>query len=71
MRCCAPAWAGNMPLHVVRDDLAAGRLVGIATSHHPPQGSDLPVQCVYKPDHRAGPALSWWLDTLAQMESLA
>ncbi|EJN08412.1 LysR family transcriptional regulator [Herbaspirillum sp. YR522] len=62
---------GNMPLHVVRDDLAAGRLVSIATSHHPPQGSDLPVQCVYKPDHRAGPALSWWLDTLAQMETLA
>jgi DNA-binding transcriptional LysR family regulator len=61
---------GNMPLHVVRDDLAAGRLVCIATSYHPPQGSDLPVQCVYKPDHRAGPALSWWLDTLAQMETL-
>jgi DNA-binding transcriptional LysR family regulator len=59
-----------MPLHVVQDDLAAGRLVSIATIHHPPQGSELPVQCVYKPDYRAGPALSWWLDSLAELRTL-
>ncbi|WP_050467570.1 LysR family transcriptional regulator [Herbaspirillum chlorophenolicum] len=61
---------GNMPLHVVQADLAAGRLVSIATIHHPPQGSELPVQCVYKPDYRAGPALSWWLDSLAELRTL-
>jgi len=61
---------GNMPLHVVKDDLAAGRLVSISTIHHPPQGAELPIQCVYKPDHRAGPALSWWLDALANLDSL-
>lgn len=61
---------GNMPLHVVRDDLAAGRLLTIHTVHHPPQGAELPIQCVYKPDHRAGPALSWWLDSLAALQAL-
>ncbi|OWY30023.1 LysR family transcriptional regulator [Herbaspirillum robiniae] len=61
---------GNMPLHVVRDDLDAGRLVTITTTHHPPQGAELPVQCVYKPDHKAGPALSWWLDSLAELKTL-
>ncbi|MBB5393337.1 MULTISPECIES: LysR family transcriptional regulator [unclassified Herbaspirillum] len=61
---------GNMPLHVVQDDIASGRLVSIATIHHPPQGSELPVQCVYKPDYRAGPALSWWLDSLAALNTL-
>jgi DNA-binding transcriptional LysR family regulator len=61
---------GNMPLHVVRDDLKAGSLVAIATPHHPPQGAELPIQCVYKPDHKAGPALSWWLDSLAELKTL-
>lgn len=61
---------GNMPLHVVQDDLNAGRLVAISTIHHPPQGAELPIQCVYKPDHKAGPALSWWLDSLAALKSL-
>ncbi|MFL9926072.1 LysR family transcriptional regulator [Herbaspirillum lusitanum] len=61
---------GYMPQHVVRDDLAAGRLVRVSTPQHPPQGMDLPIQCVYKPDHRAGPALSWWLDALAGLTTL-
>ncbi|BEV15927.1 LysR family transcriptional regulator [Herbaspirillum sp. DW155] len=62
---------GNMPLHVVKDDLDAGRLVSISTIHHPPQGAELPIQCVYKPDHPAGPALSWWLDSLSALTALA
>ena len=62
---------GNMPLHVVKNDLDRGRLVSISTIHHPPQGAELPIQCVYKPDHPAGPALSWWLDSLAALTALA
>lgn len=61
---------GYMPEHVVRDDLNNGKLVNILTSQHPPGGLVLPIQCVYRPDHRAGPALSWWLDTLATLTTL-
>ncbi|MFC5473314.1 LysR family transcriptional regulator [Paraherbaspirillum soli] len=60
---------GYMPRHVVADDLAAGRLVTIRTGAHPPAGLALPMQCIYRPDHRVGPALSWWLDALAQLTS--
>ncbi|MFY0099924.1 LysR substrate-binding domain-containing protein, partial [Acinetobacter baumannii] len=35
---------GNMPLHVVKNDLDRGRLVSISTIHHPPQGAELPIQ---------------------------
>jgi DNA-binding transcriptional LysR family regulator len=65
----AMGW-GYMPLHVVRDDLASGRLVRIQTTQHAPEGMDLPVQCVYRPDYRAGPGLSWWLDSLAALNTL-
>jgi len=61
---------GYMPLHVVRDDLAAGLLVPLLTSQHPPGGKILPVQCVYRPDAGTGPALSWWLDSLAALTTL-
>lgn len=61
---------GYMPEHVVRDDLASGKLVRILTSQHSPEGRALPIQCVYRPDHPAGPALSWWLDTLAELDTL-
>jgi DNA-binding transcriptional LysR family regulator len=61
---------GYMPQHVVRDDLASGRLVRILTGQHPPGGMALPIQCVYRPDYRAGPALSWWLDSLAALTTL-
>lgn len=61
---------GYMPLHVVREDLAAGLLVPLLTSQHPPGGKILPVQCVYRPDAGAGPALSWWLDSLAALTVL-
>lgn len=65
----AMGW-GYMPLHVVRDDLAAGKLVRVLTSHQAPEGMALPIQCVYRPDYRAGPALSWWLDSLAALTTL-
>lgn len=61
---------GYMPLHVIREDLAAGRLVSLLTAQHPPGGVILPVQCVYRPDAGAGPALSWWLDSLAALTAL-
>lgn len=65
----AMGW-GYMPLHVVRDDLASGALVRIQTAQHAPEGMALPIQCVYRPDSRAGPALSWWLDSLAALNTL-
>ena len=65
----AMGW-GYMPLHVVKDDLQAGKLVRILTSLHPPEGLALPIQCVYRPDYQAGPALSWWLDALAALKTL-
>jgi len=60
---------GYMPLHVVADDLASGRLVRIQTAGHPPAGAALPMQCVYRPDREVGPALAWWLDALAKLTS--
>jgi len=65
----AMGW-GYMPEHVVKDDLKAGKLVRILTSQHSPEGMALPIQCVYRPDYRAGPALSWWLDSLAGLKTL-
>ncbi|NKI71335.1 LysR family transcriptional regulator [Collimonas pratensis] len=60
---------GYMPRHVVADDLASGRLVTIVTAEHPPEGAALPMQCVYRPDRQAGPALTWWLDALARLRT--
>jgi DNA-binding transcriptional LysR family regulator len=65
----AMGW-GYMPEHVVKDDLKSGKLVRILTSQHSPEGMALPIQCVYRPDYRAGPALSWWLDSLAGLKTL-
>lgn len=65
----AMGW-GYMPEHVVKDDLKSGKLVRIMTSQHSPEGMALPIQCVYRPDYRAGPALSWWLDSLAGLKTL-
>jgi DNA-binding transcriptional LysR family regulator len=61
---------GNMPLHVVKDDLATGAWSASAPSTIA-TGAELPIQCVYKPDHPAGPALSWWLDSLAALTALS
>jgi len=61
---------GYMPRHVVKDDLHNGKLVQINTPHHTPGGMALPVQCVYRPDYRPGPALSWWLEALAALTTL-
>ncbi|MBB3212156.1 DNA-binding transcriptional LysR family regulator [Herbaspirillum sp. Sphag1AN] len=61
---------GYMPEHLVRDDLRSGKLVRVSTSQHPPTGMALPIQCVYRPDQRAGPALGWWLDALTALTTL-
>ncbi|MDY7578907.1 LysR family transcriptional regulator [Herbaspirillum sp. RTI4] len=61
---------GYMPRHVVADDLAQGRLCELTTFAHSPQGLSLPMQCVYRPDRPAGPALAWWLDALAALKTL-
>ncbi len=60
---------GYMPLHVVKADLATGKLVQVITQHDPPGGLILPLQCIYRPDAKTGPALLWWLDALAALTS--
>jgi DNA-binding transcriptional LysR family regulator len=60
---------GNMPRHIVDDDLAAGRLVAIRPAEHLPRGGDglfdLPVKLVRRADRALGPATRWIADFLA------
>lgn len=53
---------GNMPLHVVADDLEHGRLVRLAM----PEGGSItyPVYAQWRRDSPAGPARAWLLDRL-------
>jgi DNA-binding transcriptional LysR family regulator len=51
---------GHMPLPLVADDIAAGRLVRIALEG--PGPGLMPLQAIYKPDVRPGPAAQWFLD---------
>jgi len=54
---------GNMPRHMVADDLAAGRLVMLAL----PEGrsASYPLFAAWRKDCRPGPARSWMLEALA------
>lgn len=51
---------GNMPLHLIADDLAAGRLVRLAM----PEGASInyPLHAQWRRDSAAGPARRWLLD---------
>ena len=59
----AGAGWGNMPRHMVEDDLAAGRLVHLKL----PEGSSqtYPLRAVWRQDCPAGPARTWLLNALA------
>lgn len=60
---------GNMPKHIVEDDLAAGRLVQIRPAENTPRNSDglfdLPITLVRRADRALGPATRWIADHLA------
>jgi DNA-binding transcriptional LysR family regulator len=55
---------GGMPIHVVRDDLAAGRLVELQIEDVPPGGMILPMAAVYPISAPPGPAGRWLIDRM-------
>jgi len=55
---------GNMPLHMVAADIAAGRLVRLAMPEEPRSAYDLNAQ--WRKDCPPGPARAWMLETLAK-----
>ncbi|NMN03571.1 MULTISPECIES: LysR family transcriptional regulator [unclassified Novosphingobium] len=57
---------GNMPRHVVADDLASGRLVHLAMAESPT--ITYPIHAQWRRDSPAGPARAWLLDRLLSGE---
>ena len=55
---------GNMPRHMVRDDLATGRLVTLRVPEAPQIHYQL--HALWRKDSRPGPASSWMLDALIE-----
>lgn len=55
---------GNMPLHMVRDDIAAGKLVLLETEDMPSTGIALTMSAVYPAAAPPGPAGRWFVDQL-------
>lgn len=55
-----------MPLHVVRKDLAAGRLVELSIEDVPAGGLKQPMNAVYRVDAPPGPAGRWLIDRIKQ-----
>jgi DNA-binding transcriptional LysR family regulator len=58
---------GTLPLHMVEDDLEAGRLVPIRPARWNAQNFEVPMARMHRPTHPPGPALSWLLDRLDQV----
>lgn len=54
---------GNMPVPMVADDLAAGRLVHLRLPDWP--GTTYPIALLHRPESRPGPAARWLMDWLA------
>lgn len=55
---------GNMPFHVVSDEIEQGRLVKLNLPENPPL--DYGLHALWRKDSRPGPAASWMLDVLAK-----
>ncbi|MEE1877247.1 LysR family transcriptional regulator [Altererythrobacter litoralis] len=53
---------GNMPRHLVREDIAAGRLVELDLPEKP--GASYTLSATWRRDARPGPATSWLIDAL-------
>lgn len=51
---------GNMPDHLIADDLAAGRLVALDLPEKP--GGRFNITAAWRRDHQPGPATRWLLD---------
>lgn len=63
--CSGLGW-GNLPMSLVAEDLAAGRLVRIQPAAWPPEGISLSLLVVTRPDTQLGPAGRWLLERLEQ-----
>lgn len=57
---------GGMPVHVVQDDIAAGRLVELPIEDVPPGGLILPMLAVYPSAAPPGPAGRWLIERLRE-----
>lgn len=55
---------GNMPLHVVAEEIRQGRLVKLDPPENP--ALDYQLHALWRKDSRLGPAASWMLDALAE-----
>src|SRR5579863_5274261 len=58
---------GNMPSHLVEDDVAQGRLKVIRPAEFDSRGAQLVMCGAYLADHRLGPAGRWMIEHLAGM----
>jgi DNA-binding transcriptional LysR family regulator len=56
---------GNMPAHMVADDIARGRLQVIQPVEFDPRVAQLVMGCAYLADRRLGPAGTWMVEFLA------
>jgi DNA-binding transcriptional LysR family regulator len=64
--CGGLGW-GNMPEHVVREDLARGRLVRLSPEAWGPDEHLLSLALVHRPGLAMGPATRWLCDRLGQL----
>ena len=60
---------GGMPLHAVKSDIEAGRLVELQIEDLPPGGMNLPMFAVYPTATPPGPAGRWLIDNVKQCPS--
>jgi DNA-binding transcriptional LysR family regulator len=56
---------GNMPFHLVRDDIAQGRLKVIRPMEFEPKLAQLVMCGAYLADHQLGPAAQWMIEHLS------
>jgi DNA-binding transcriptional LysR family regulator len=55
---------GNMPLHMVEQDLESGALVRIELETHPVLGSGFSMHAIFMKDQPPGPAGRWFIERL-------
>lgn len=58
---------GGMPLHVIRNDLEAGRLKALAIEDVPPDGAIMSMSAVWQTKSPPGPAGRWFVERLKQI----
>jgi DNA-binding transcriptional LysR family regulator len=58
---------GNMPAHLVEDDIARGRLKMIRPIAFDARGTQLVMGGAYRADQQLGPAGQWMIEYLSAM----